>query len=142
MSNIFDMFETDVQLEKDGVILDYGKNKKGGDMRIRIARAGGANVQFLKVYENITKPYRRQIDSGLKLPKDLNDKLNRQLYALAVVKECSGFEERDGTAIATTTPEEIMAFFERLPNLLADVMLQAQNMTLFRNELREEEAGN
>lgn len=142
MSNIFDMFETDSALEKDGVVLDYGLNSRGKDMRIKVARAGGANVQFLKVYEQITKPYRRQIDSGLKLPKELNDRLNRELYARAVVRECSGFEERDGTPIDTSTAEGIMAFFERLPNLLADVMVQAQNMTLYRNELREAEAGN
>jgi hypothetical protein len=142
VANIFDMFETDAQLEKDGVTLEYGLNSQGQPMWIRVARAGGANIQFLKVYDHITKPYRRQIDSGLKLPKELNDRLNRELYARAVVKGCAGFEERDGTPVPTSTPEEIVKFFERLPNLLADVMVQANNMTLYRNETREEASKN
>lgn len=141
-SNIFDMFETDPQLEKDGVVLDYGLNAKKQPMYIKVARAGGANAQFLKVYEHITKPYRRQLDSGLKLPKELNDRLNRELYARAVVKEMGGFLERDGTPVPTTTPQEIMKFFERLPNLLADVMVSAGNMAMYRNELREASAKN
>lgn len=140
--NIFDMFETDAKLEKEGVTLEYGVNSLGQPMFIRVARAGGANTKFLKTYEHVTKPYRRQLDSGLKLPKDLNDRLNRELYARAVVTGIGGFEERDGTPVPLGSVEEVMAFFERLPNLLADVMVQAQNMSLYRNELREAEAGN
>lgn len=141
-ANIFDMFETDQKLEVDGVTLEYGTNSRGQPMRIKVARAGGANVQFLKVYEQITKPYRRQLQTGAKLPKKLNDQLNRELYARSVVKEMSGFEERDGTPIPTESVEDIMAFFERLPNLFADVMEQASTMSLFRDEVREGDAGN
>lgn len=141
-ANIFDMFETDQQLEQDGVKLVYGINSKGEDMQITIARAGGANQQFQTVYEHLTKPYRRQLDSGAKLPKALNDKLNRELYARAVVKSMSGFEERDGTPIDTSTVQGIMNLFERLPNLFADVLVSAQNMALFRQEVREAAAKN
>ena len=101
-----------------------------------------AQTVFLKVYEQITKPYRRQLQTGAKLPKKLNDQLNRELYARSVVKEMSGFEERDGTPIPTESVEDIMAFFERLPNLFADVMEQASTMSLFRDEVREGDAGN
>lgn len=141
-ANIFDMFETDAKLETEGVTLEYGINSKGEPMHIRIARAGGANTAFLKVYEQITKPYRRQLATGAKLPKALNDRLNRELYARSVVKHMSGFEERDGTPIPTSTVEEIMEFFERLPNLFTDVMEQASSMSLFRDEVREGSAGN
>lgn len=142
MSNIFDMFETDPQLEKDGVTLDYGTNSKGEPMVIRVARAGGANVLWLQAYEHVTKPYRRQIDADLKLPRELNEKLDRELYARAVVRHCSGFEERDGTPIPTSTPAEIIEFFTRLPNLFSDVKVFASKMTNYRDEQREVDAGN
>lgn len=142
MSNIFDMFETDPNLETDGVTLEYGANSKGQPMQIKIARAGGQNVQFLKVYDQLTKPYRRQIDSGMKLPKELNDRLQRELYARAVVKSVHGFEERDGKPVSTKTVEEIMEFFERLPNLFADVMVSAQNIELYKTEVKEAAAKN
>lgn len=141
-ANIFDMFETNSDLEKNGVRLVYGTNSKGEDMFITVARAGGANVQFQQVYEAITKPYRRQIDTGAKLPKELNDKLNRELYARAVVKAIGGFEERDGSPVAFGTWQDTAKFFERLPNLFADVMVQASSMSLFRDEVREGAAGN
>lgn len=140
--NIFDMFETDTQLEQDGVKLVYGTNSKGKEMEITIARAGGANVTFMKVYEHLTKPYRRQLDSGMKLPKELNDKLNRELYARAVVRSMSGFEERGGTPLDTSTVEGKIDLFTRLPNLFADVLVQAQNMSLFRQEVKDNAAGN
>ena len=141
-ANIFDMFETDSNLEQEGVRLVYGTNSKGEEMQITIARAGGANQMFQSVYEHLTKPYRRQLDSGAKLPKALNDKLNRELYARAVVKSMSGFEERDGKPIDTSKVEGIINLFERLPNLFADVLVSAQNMALFRQETREAAAGN
>lgn len=142
MSNIFDMFETDIELEKNGVKLVYGINSKDEEMQITVARAGGGNIKFQKVYERVTKPYRRQLDTGIKLPKEVNDKLNRELYAEAVVRSASGFEERDGTPIDTSTKEGVMNLFLRLPNLFSDVINQSHSMELYRSELRETEAKN
>lgn len=140
-SNIFDMFETDANLEKDGVRIEYGINSRGEAMQVTIARAGGANVAFQKAYERITKPYRHQLQLG-KLPKELNDRLNRELYAEAVVRSMSGFEERDGTPIDTSTKEGVVRMFERLPNLFSDIINQSQAMETFRAAQMEAEAGN
>lgn len=141
MSNIFDMFETDAELERGGVTLEYGTNSKGQPMQIVIARAGGSNTAFLKRLEALTKPYRRMLDAGHTLPKELNDKLQRELYADTVVKDMRGFEERDGTPIPFTK-EAVISLFERLPNLFIDVMGQAQSMSAFRSQQREDEAKN
>lgn len=140
-SNIFDMFETDYKLEREGVRIVYGQNSKGEDMQVTIARAGGANVAFQKAYERITKPYRHQLNIG-KLPKELNDRLNRELYAESVVRSMSGFEERDGTPIDTSTKEGVAELFKRLPNLFNDVVNQAQSMETFKAAQKEVEAGN
>lgn len=141
MSNIFDMFETDPELERDGVTLEYGINSKGEPIQIVIARAGGSNIAFLKRLEQLTKPYRRLLDAGHSLPKELNDKLQRELYADTVIKDMRGFEERDGTPIPFTK-EAVINLFERLPNLFIDVMSQAQALSTFRSEQREAEAKN
>lgn len=141
MSNIFDMFETESNLERDGVTIEYGTNSKGDPMQITIARAGGSNVQFLKRLEALMKPYRRLLDTGQSLPKELNDKLQRELYADTIVKGMSGFEERDGTPIPYTK-EAVMSLFARLPNLFIDIIGQAQQMATYRSAEREEEAKN
>ncbi len=141
MSNIFDMFETDVDLERGGVTLEYGTNSKGEPMQIVIARAGGSNTQFLKRLEHLTKPYRRLLDAGHTLPKELNDRLQRELYADTIVKDLRGFEERDGTPIPFTK-EAVMSLFERLPNLFIDVIGQSQSMSAYRSQQREDEAKN
>ena len=140
-TNIFDIFETDNDLETSGVRIVYGTNSKGQPIQVTIARAGGSNVAFNKAYERITKPYRHQMNVG-KLPKELNDRLNRELYAEAVVRSMSGFEERDGTSIDTSTKEGVMAMFERLPNLFSDIINQSQSMETFKSTQMEADAGN
>jgi hypothetical protein len=59
--SLYKQFQTNESLEKEGVILNYGKNSKGVNIDIRIARAGGHNLKFAKVAEQVLKPYRRQI---------------------------------------------------------------------------------
>lgn len=140
--NMFELFETDTELENAGVDIVYGQNSRGEDIVVRVARAGGANPRFAKVHAEVTKPYRRQLDAGKPLPKELQDALNRKLYAQAVVLKMAGFEERDGTPIATSTPEQIEHIFERLPNLLTDIMVQASSLDLFRTAVAETASGN
>ena len=140
-TNIFDLFETDNNLETEGVRIVYGTNSKGQPIQVTIARAGGSNVSFNKVFERITKPYRHQMQIG-KLPKELNDRLNRELYAETVVRSMSGFEERDGTPIDTSTKEGVMSVFERLPNLFSDIIAQAHSMETFKAAQQEADSGN
>lgn len=65
--------------EKAGVIIVENEH-----FRIWGARAGGKNVVYETRREALTKPHRRAIQTGT-LPKDLQDHLNAQLAAEALV---------------------------------------------------------
>lgn len=140
MSSLYKQFQTDAELEKTGLWLEYGPNSKGNEQRIRIARAGGANSQFQKRMEALTKPYRRQIQTEI-IATEMVQKLIRQAYAETVVLGWENIEGPDGADMPFNV-ENCIKLFTDLPDLFADVQEQAQRAVLFRAELREADAGN
>lgn len=76
--SLYKTFATDESAEQDGITVDYG------DTRFLIARAGGANHKFKKVFSSKIKPYRRQIDQGT-MSDDAALKMLAQAYAESVV---------------------------------------------------------
>ena len=73
------MFATDPVLEVDGVEVTYD------DIRFLIARAGGANKEFAKVFNALTKPYERQIRNNT-LSETKGRNLMAQAYAQTIVR--------------------------------------------------------
>src|SRR3546814_10059117 len=59
MANIYKMFQTDKGLETEGIWYNFDKTTG-----FRLARAGGANMKFVKALEERTRPYRRQIEDN------------------------------------------------------------------------------
>jgi len=144
MSNVLrKMFETVPSLETKGVVLEYAE---GVDMTI--ARAGGANKKFAKVLARLSKPYRRAIQTET-IDEKVGNRLMMEAYAEAVVLGWNGFtkdiitkkEEDAGTALEFTK-ENVIAVFEALPELFADVAKMSNNITLYRAETLEGDSGN
>lgn len=138
--NLYNTFETDKQLEKDGVVLEYGFNSKKQPIQIRIARAGGSNTRFAKIIEQKLRPYKRAIANDT-MDNKVAEKLLIEAYAEAVVLEWSGVEDREGNALEFTK-ENVVKVFTDLPDLFLDVQAQSQKSALFRASLREAEQGN
>ena len=144
---IYQQFGTDKNLEKSGIVIDYG------DFRVTVARAGSANSKFVRTHEFLTKPVRRLIDQDL-LPVDKQQEINRALYAKAVVlnwevKETKGDKETwkqgiegpDGS-ILPFNEENLIATFAALPDLFLDIQVQSSKMKLFMAAEREADAKN
>lgn len=140
MTGLYSQFTTDTKLERDGILLEYGTASNGQPITIRIARAGGANAQYLKRMEALVKPYRRQIQTETIDPKVV-DKLVRQVYAETVVLGWENVESRDGQPLPYSR-DNCLKLFDDLPDLFLDIQEQAQRAALFRTELREADAGN
>lgn len=138
--NLYNTFETDKSLERDGIVLDYGFNSKNEPIQIRIARAGGANAKFAKVLENKMKPYKRAIANDT-MDNKVAEKLLVEAYADAVVISWNGVEDREGTALDFTR-DNVVKVLTDLPDLFMDIQSQSQKSALFRAELREAEQGN
>lgn len=143
MSGMYDQFRTSKDTETNGLWVNYGA------FMVRVARAGGANKAFSKKMEELTRPYRRAINTGT-MDEGVADDLLRQGYAETVILDwkvkqgedyVKGIESPDGSILPVTV-ENIMATLKNLPELFADLREQASAMTLFRESLREEAAGN
>lgn len=76
--NPFAQYEVNEDLETAGVWLVDPFH------RMRVARAGGRNTKFNSIYEALTKPYKRAIQTKT-LPKDIDLRLSQELYAKAVI---------------------------------------------------------
>lgn len=138
--SLYKQFKTDKNVEKEGIVLNYGKNSKGEDIEIRIARAGGANVQYAKLLEAKTKPYRRQIQNET-LDNDVAEKITKEVYAKAVVLGWSGVEDENGKELEFSF-ENCMKLFDDLPDLWTDIQQQSTKAALFRADILEQDAKN
>jgi len=128
------MFATSTEIERGGVLLDYGAFK------IRIARAGGANRKFASVLEAKLKPYRRQIQTE-SMDDEVATRLIIEAYAESVVIDWEGVVDGAGTPLPFAK-ENVIKLFTDLPDLFRDVQEQATKASLFRAAEVEEDEKN
>ncbi len=143
--SMYGLFKTDVNLEKKGIIIDYG------EFRVTIARAGGGNKKFAKLLEGKTKPYRRAIQTET-MDSELAMGVLQKVYVDAVILNWEtknedgewevGIEAPEGGPLLPFTSENILETFASLPDLFTDLQEQANKVALFRKEIMETDAGN
>jgi len=139
MSNLRKLFGTSKSLETEGIWIEYG-GSSDAPIRIRVARAGGANKNFSKTFERLSRPYQRAFQTKT-IDPELAERLLAEVYATAVVLEWQNVTDDEGKAIPLSKETALKLFLE-LPDLFADLREQASNMALFREEILEEELGN
>ncbi len=138
--SLYKQFATDKNVERDGVVLSYGKNSKNKDINIRIARAGGANIRYTKLLEAAIKPYRRQLQNET-MDNGVAEDITMRVYAQSVVLGWEGVEDEKGNDMEFTV-ENCMKLFKDLPDLWADIQSQATRAALFRQDILEADAKN
>lgn len=140
---MYDTFETDPNMEQEGVFLDYG------DFRIRIAHAGQGNSKYVKYAERKLKPVRKAMEAGA-LGNERSMAIMIDIYSKTIVLDWqvrdgdnwkTGIEARDGS-IMPFTEQNVADTFRALPNLFLDVQQQASSIANFRKAELEEESGN
>lgn len=77
-SSVFAMFDVDKDIEKGGILLNYG------DFRFRIARSGGSNQKYKKLLQARLKPYRHQIDNDT-MDEAVSEQIIREVFAATVL---------------------------------------------------------
>lgn len=156
--NPFAQYEVNEDLETTGVWLVDPFH------RMRVARAGGRNTKFQTMYEALTKPYRRAIQTQT-LPKDIDLDLSRELYARAIITGWSVAEmttdeknrpvaKRDDKGeivwidgkmfdptsyeVIDVSVEKIIETFRLKPELYSYVVEMSNKVTTFRDEDADE----
>ena len=147
--SMYKQFETNAQLEQEGVWIDYG------DFRVLVARAGGANKRYLSYAETKTKPFRRAMEAGT-MDEKRAQKLLCDIFAKTIVLDWQvadgvaedgstiwkkGIHAKDG-GILEVTPENIEQTFANLPALFQDIQVAASGIALYRKEEMEADAKN
>lgn len=132
---LYDRFSTDAALETGGIDLDFGS-----DGTITIARAGGANKKFGRVFSELMKPHRRDIDSGT-LDDATADAILIEAYSRTIVLGWEGVTGRDGQSLPFTV-ENCVTLLTDLPELFGEIRTQAQRLANFQSAGREADAKN
>ena len=141
--SMYQQFQADEGLERDGVYLNYG------DFRVRVRRAGGSNRKYPTGLEAMMRPPRRQLQAGT-LGDEVADDIMRRSYAKWVV---AGWEVKQGDSwisgiegpngdVLPVNEENLVQAFAALPDLFRDIVEQAGQLAIFRAEVREEDSGN
>lgn len=150
--SMYGIFEMDDNLEKKGVVVDYGS------FRITLARAGGANTKFKQVLKARTRPMERAMKTDT-LDDDVAMATLHMVYAESAVllwenksdlvdgewvgEWVTGIEPAKGiTELLPFTKENVIATFKALPELFLDVQEASGKIALFRKNLLEEELKN
>lgn len=142
---MYDVFETDENLETSGIWVDYG------DFRIKIASAGQGNKKYIRYAEKALKPIRKAMQAGA-VSNERSNTIMADIYAKTIIlgwetsvdgKMVNGIEPREkGADLLPVNENTIQETFLNLPNLFIDIQEQANSMSNFRKEELEEEAGN
>lgn len=138
--SLYKQFKTNSNLEKDGIIIEYGHTDQGKPIQIKIARAGGANTAYSRVLEAKVKPYRRQIQNET-IERETMTGIMREVYAETVVIGWSNVQNAQGEDLEFNR-ENVIQLFTDLPELFEDIQSQANNVAIFRETILEEEAKN
>jgi len=149
----YDRFKTDKTFEVEGVCFEEPT------FRYWLARTGGANKKFQQVFEKLSRPYRRQIQTET-LPEKTSQMILWQTYARTVVKRwevklnedgepdvdgewTEGFERVKGEIVLGPVREEhLMELFKEVPQFFSDMMADSTNLQYYVIEQAEEDAKN
>lgn len=135
MTSIHELFATDDKIETEGFthfITD--------EISFTLARAGGSNTRFIKVMEQKTRPYRRQIADET-MDTSLANKLLIEAFAETVVLGWKGITTPDGKEVKFS-PENAITLFNQLPDLFNELRESAGNQSNYRAGEVREDAGN
>jgi hypothetical protein len=107
-----------------------------GDRRFKVLRAGGSNKKFARAFQQMLRPYRKQLNKDM-LDPDVADRLLREAYAQHIVVDWKNINDADGNPVPCT-PDNVLDFFNAFPEIFSEISGYAQEMGTFSAEYLEE----
>ena len=141
--SLYEDFKTSDLLETKGVRFE------NATYAYTLARSGGANKRFNKLFERLARPHRRQMDNNT-LPEKTAERIMYQVYAKTIVlrwetlsdEEWVDGVEQPGGEIVPMSEEVLVQLFQDLPDLFAQITDDAKDVAYFRQADMESDAGN
>lgn len=147
MEDIWDLFETDVELEMDGFwhTIKPEKKVKGKvvqkAIRFKLARAGGQNTSYQKVMEKLGRPHRNAMKTD-NLDNDIAMEMLRHAFAESIILGWEGVTDKKTKKEIKHSPAAAKRLLDAMPDLFDNLREAATSMANFRAEEIEEDAGN
>lgn len=137
---LYKQFETNKDAETNGIWVQYEDGTDAPPVRFLVRRAGGANTEYAQALEQKVKPYRRQVQAGT-VPLAVLERLQREVFCATVIRDWENVQNREGQKIPYNYANALQLMTD-LPALYTDLQSQADNMSLFKAAVVEEEAKN
>lgn len=142
MASLNELFKTDENLEKNGVLFDYG------DFRLKMIHVGAKNQKVSKLFKDLMKPYRHVPEE---LREGIYEKVQLQVMAKAIIVLNSWESKVDGEwklginvdgsgDLLPPTVDNIVSVLTALPQLYKGLFSAAADVDNFKEV--KETAGN
>lgn len=132
-ASIYDVFETDTNDEVGGIWLDFPNGAS-----FKVARMGGSNKGFNRVFRRRTKAYKNSLDS---MPDEMLEQISVDAFVDGCLLDWEGIVGRDGVEIPFSK-ENATKLLKDLPELRDNLINEARNFENFRKESVDEVAKN
>lgn len=107
-----------------------------GERKFKCLRAGGSNKKFLRTFQHLIKPHRRQMERGT-LDTDISDDIMRRVYAKTIVLDWKGINDAKKQPVPFNQ-QNVVAFFMAFPEVFNDLVTLCSDMATFSEEQLEE----
>lgn len=147
MRDAYEIYGTKKDLEVDGTWINYPS------WRIKIARAGGKNTEFIKVRDEIAR--KNDIANLSNEDTEVVESIYAEIYAKSIIKDWEvkkdngTFErglylkdENGKINVVEPTPQNIMKCFSDLPDLFDDVVRKSGQIQTFQKDKDDEQVKN
>lgn len=132
---IYDIYETDNELETTGIRLDFG------DFAVFVKRANDkVNKKFGNLYRQKMRPHRRALAAG-SLNNEIEEAIQMEVFAKTVVIDWENVTDRDGEPIEFS-PENCLKLFQDLPDFFTALALESANLENFKKDEMDFDAKN
>lgn len=121
--NLYQLFETDKQLEENGVDFAFG------DSMFRCKRAGGSNRIFDRIFEERTRAYSTKMQMA-SISEEMSEAILMDVYFDAVAISWTNVSDRDDNELPFTK-ENFVQVMKDLPDLWKSLRQAAANMDNF-----------
>jgi len=128
MGDLKKLFATDKDKEQEGTWVDFGDG-----IEIKIARIG--NPRYQEEFQNVSRPYKRQLRRGT-LREEVAEKLLIKVVAKTIALDWKGLEE-DGVQVpySAENAERILTTY---PDFRDEITELAKDISSFRAQEDEE----
>lgn len=145
MNALYKKYEMNKEAEQQGIWLNFGpvdeNDPSKGQIRIRVARAGGSNERYHIMRAKLLEPFAMSLKVGQQLSEDDSKSVMTTLYARTIITEWENVSDREGNPLEFNE-FNVKTLLNDLPELYAEIYRFVNNEKHYLEVLREVAAKN